>query len=440
VQSWRLAAGIFALLLVVYNANGREIGSYDSRPTNLAARELLLRGSLALNHVVGATPDYAARWGFMLARDGRYRAVYSPVPAVIAASAFWPLWRLGLVDIRAPLAPQLMAKVTASILVAAAGAMAFLAACEFAPVRSAAWIALALGLGTGFWSLASQTLWQTESAVFGLALAVLAMIRKRASGRGLWTIVLGVGLGVAVTARPQLMPAAAVLLVGMRRVDSLRTALAASTIVAGAAAVLAVFYLRWFGHPLGALPLLTTMNADIHRVGSSFGVTAGFAGLLISPSRGILVFSPIVLVPAAEALGWCRRKAPSLPAWCAIAAAAQFLVYGAYTVWWGGHTYGPRYLLDVLPLLVPAAAVAMSRPHRRLWTLTAAAMFCWSVLVAGTGAFCYPHDAWNSSPSDVDRNHARLWSLTDNQIRRCWQRGLSPQNHTLFDRAAYRRD
>ena len=31
--------GLLLALLLVYNANGREIGSYDTRPTELAARE-----------------------------------------------------------------------------------------------------------------------------------------------------------------------------------------------------------------------------------------------------------------------------------------------------------------------------------------------------------------------------------------------------------------
>jgi len=60
--------------------------------------------------------------------------------------------------------------------------------------------------------------------------------------------------------------------------------------------------------------------------------------------------------------------------------------------------------------------------------------------VAATGAFCYPNDGWNIDPVDVDRDHARLWSVSDNQIRRCWQKGLSPQNFRLFSARAVRRD
>ena len=84
------AAGLCLALVLAYNANGREIGNADTQPTKLAARELLLRRTLSLNHVVGATPAYADRWGFLLAADGNYRSIYSPMPALLAAAVTWP--------------------------------------------------------------------------------------------------------------------------------------------------------------------------------------------------------------------------------------------------------------------------------------------------------------------------------------------------------------
>lgn len=75
-DKWRdrlAAAGLFVAMFAVYNANGREVGSFDTQSTKFAARELLLRRTLILNHVVGATPQYAERWGFIHAADGNYR-------------------------------------------------------------------------------------------------------------------------------------------------------------------------------------------------------------------------------------------------------------------------------------------------------------------------------------------------------------------------------
>jgi hypothetical protein len=435
------AGGLFLALLLVFNANGREIGTYDTQSTKFAARELLLRGTFSLNHVVGATPEYANRWGFILAADGHYRSVYSPVPAVMAAAMTWPLWKTGLVDVRAPSAPALMAVLTASVLVSLAVMFAFSHARQRLPRGRALLLAAGLALGTGFWSTASRTLWQTETAVFGLGLAVLAFAApgERISGRA--AVAIGVGLGLAGATRPQLAPIVAILLAGTWARSSPRHAAAATAIIAVFVAAVCAANLQWFGHPLGALPLLQNVNSRVHGTGASFGFRLeGFAGLLVSPSRGLLIFSPVVLVAAAGIRrslleGW-RSPLP----WCALALAAQYALYGCYAVWWGGHTYGPRYLLDVLPIAVPLAVIAMAEsPRGRTVKLAASAALAWSVVVAATGAFCYPNDRWNVDPSDVDRNHDRLWSVSDNQIGRCWQRGLSPQNFSLIDRAAVRR-
>jgi hypothetical protein len=432
---------LFLALFLVYNANGREIGSFDTQPTKFAARELLLRGTLTLNHIVGATPAYADRWGFILAPDRAYRSIYSPVPAVMAAAIVWPFWKTHLIDIRAPLAPGLMAALTASVLVSFAVTFAFLSARQRLSRGRAILLAIGLGLGTGFWSTASQTLWQTETAVFGLALAVLgfASPADRISAQG--AVAIGIGLGLAGATRPQLAPLAAILLAGTWVRSRPRHAAAATVIIAVFVAVLCAVNLRWFGHPLGALPLLQDLNSRVHATGTSFRLAAeGFVGLLVSPSRGLLIYSPVVLVAAAGmsrsfAEGW---RSPLF--WCALAVVAQYVLYASYAVWWGGHTYGPRYLLDVLPVAVPLAAVAMSRPGWGRFARSAmAAALAWSITVAATGAFCYPNDLWNIDPSDVDRNHDRLWSVSDPQILRCWRRGLSPDNFSLFDRAAVRR-
>jgi hypothetical protein len=90
-------------------------------------------------------------------------------------------------------------------------------------------------------------------------------------------------------------------------------------------------------------------------------------------------------------------------------------------------------MLDVLPLLAPLAASAMTRmqfPPLALAAWTVA--LTWSIALAATGAFCYPHDEWNTSPVEVDREHSRLWDWSDPQFVRCWRAGLSPQNFALL--------
>ena len=435
----RASLVLCAAMFLVYNANGREIGSYDSQPTKYAARELLLRGTLGLNHVVGRVPELADRSGFVLARDGRYRSAYSPVPAIAAAAIAWPLVKSGALDLRAPGAPTVIAVGAASLLTALATVLLFLTARRVLPFRSALLIALGAGLGTGLWSTASQTLWQHETAIFGLAVAAFAFCRPVLRVRD--GMLVGVGLALACGSRPQLAPIAAVLLAGLFARGGWRAGVPAAAIAGAAAAALVRVNLLWFGQPLGAAPMLEALHDTVHATTGTFRLNAeGLAGLLISPSRGLFVFSPVAMLALCglrrtEAAAWRGAHL-----WLAAAAAAQYVLYGSYTVWWGGHTYGPRYMLDVLPLLVPSAAVGARCLVSRWTRASAAGALAWSVGVAALGAFCYPHDAWNTDPVSVDRHHARLWDWSDSQIRRCWTRGASPQNYSLFTRASFRAD
>ena len=242
------------------------------------------------------------------------------------------------------------------------------------------------------------------------------------------------------SARPQLAPIALVLLAGTWMRAKPKHAALASAIVLVFATALCAANMLWFRHPFGAQALLQDVNFRLHATDALFQFhIEGFAGLLISPSRGLMVFSPVALLAVAglrqlAATGW---RSPWR--WCALALMAQYALYGSYAVWWGGHTYGPRYLLDVLPLMVPLASRGLASGRlggttRAGWT----AALLWSIAVAATGAFCYPHDRWNVDPVSVDQQHSRLWSVTDNQIGRCWTEGVSPQNFRLFDRAALR--
>ena len=437
----RAVAALVALaLFLVYNSNGREIGSFDSQPTKFAARELLLRGTLSLNHVVGTAPQLLERHAFVTTSNGRVRSAYSPTPALIAAAVAWPFWTSGVFDIRAPRAPNVMAVVTASLLTACAMAFVYLTARRRLPRARALLLVCALGLGTGLWSTVSQTLWQHETAVFGLSLAVFAFLRPREEFGIGSAILFGAGLALAGTSRFQLSPAIAVLLLGVLTCMGTRALLIGGAIVTTAAGALIAANVSWFGHPLGAMPLLLAQQPVFHRRANAFGFFPdAFAGLLVSPNRGVFVFSPVVAFVLVGVPAVLRERWRSPAAWCGLALIVQYAFYGCYAVWWGGHTYGPRYMLDLLPLAVPAAIAALQSVRFGAVSGTiATAALAWSIAVAGIGAFCHPNGTWNVDPLDVDRRHGRLWDWRDLQIARCWRAGPSPQNFNLFDASAYR--
>lgn len=419
------------------NANGREVGSYDSQPTKFAACELARHGTLKLDRVVQALPALALRPGFARATDGHVRSAYPVLPSIVAAGFAWFLSALGILDLDAPLAPTIVAKGTASLLVTLAVVFAFLGALGRTSTLGASLVAVGYGLGTNAW-LAGQTLGGHETVAVGLAGALLVLARPGPAATGWpawWAMAM---LAVAGAARPQVVPSVAVLAIAFVVRGRFRAWLPLSVLALAGILTVAV-NVRWFGHPLGAVPRLEALHATVHGATGTFGAPwAGGAGLLLSPSRGLLVFSPVVFLclPGAwRALreGW---RGPLL--WCLAAAVCQFALYSSYTVWWGGHSYGPRYALDVLPLLIPLAATSMSTIARHPFTrVAAAAVLGWSVLLAATGAFSYPAERWNTDPADVDLHHERLWSWADPQFVRCWKVGPSPQNFDLFHRDAF---
>jgi MFS family permease len=420
--------------MAVYNANGREIGGSDSQPTKLAARALALRGNLRLDDDVAKVPLLGERHSFARDLGGRYRSAYSPVGSIFGGVTAIVLRLLGA-DLNAPRGPNLIAVLTASALTSAAVCLVFLTLVRFASRGASIAVAVGLGLGTNFWALHSQTLAQHDVVAFGMALALYNWTRPAAdiTTRRAWAG--AVGLGLAVMARTQLAPLVGIVGLGLlARLGWRRAALPLGFAVLMLAALMVAQW-RWFGHPLGALPVLEGLHPEVHAVSDSLNRQPwmGAAGLLISPSRGLLIFSPVVLVALLGVRPALRSLRELGVGWGLLASLVMYLGYCLYSVWWGGHSYGPRYLLDVIVLLTPPAAVALDQLVRAPWARALCVMaLVWSMIAAGTGAF-FAADSWNTSPNEIDRNHGRLWDWRDPQIIRGWKNGLNPQNFNLFN-------
>lgn len=138
------------LTAVLLNANGREIGGYDSQSTKFAARELVARGTLTLDRVVELIPRFAERPAFARTVDGHYRSAYPVLPSILAAGPAWALAAAGLLDLEAPLAPTIIAKLSASLLVTFAVVFAFIVASQRNSTTGAALVAIGYGPVCGF--------------------------------------------------------------------------------------------------------------------------------------------------------------------------------------------------------------------------------------------------------------------------------------------------
>ncbi|MDT5159479.1 MAG: hypothetical protein QOH51_3836 [Acidobacteriota bacterium] len=396
-----LLLGLFCFL--VYNANLRQIGAGDTLPARYQPLILWHDGTLDLdanarlvahghpttpprNRPAGADGQVTyfepSTYWMVRTRPHQLASLYPMVTPLLVAPLYVPavIWlnAHGWEQPRVDRVAELMEKVSASLLASVASVLMFLLL-RRERIRWSLPLAVAFAFGTNTWMTSSQALWQHGT---GELLIVLALLLVVASASPVRTAALGaVCVLIAANRPPDALIAGAVVLftVWSRRRNAL-------WLLAGAAVPLAalLYYdLNFIGHVAGGYALGKAPNEIFFRRDWS-----GVPGLLVSPTRGLLVFTPfLIFVPVGLIQHLRAPSSRGLAVALGLAAAAQLLVY-SQTDWRAGVSWGPRYLTDLLPILVwmLAPAPLVLRPLARgLLVLAMAA----SVVVQIIGAFWY---------------------------------------------------
>ena len=261
--------------------------------------------------------------------------------------------RLGDADVIPKAVVALGSTVTASLCVA----FTFLFAYRLSgDARASLLSALALGFGTLMWPY-SKFGFNAALAACGLSAGVYGLAEGWSTRRAKVLAGGGAGLGLALLTRHELVLAAAVglgWLAWQIRNDSRRGPLMLSASAGVIAAIgLAAFHnVVRFGTPFssGYTPALSG---------------AGILGLTVSPSGALLLYSPIAI--AAVALVPRVRNGEPLAILAALVTLTLWAFYASLDDWLGTRSYGPRYLVPLLPLLVAPLAVwwAVATPRIR---------------------------------------------------------------------------
>jgi hypothetical protein len=384
-----LSAALLAFVLfVALIANGRPIGSGDARPTERVAASLAQEGNLDLDEYPDVEEPFARPIGPHRVSIYPIGSAVLAVPVFLAARADCVLDETGL---------ALAGKWAASLFSAAAAAFLYLAIGRRRPHREAMWTALVFALGTSLWST-SQALWQHPAAVLGLCAALLCMVRAEADER--WAGRAGLPLAFAVAARYADIALVTVLAIGVavrwpRRIPHL---------VAWAAPVailVLAYHWAYFGSPLrqGLAP----------RFSAPWG--EGHLGLLVSPGKGLFVFTPIALIAVIGLMRALRYDDRVLAVTCGAAVLAHWLFVGRWAEWHGGESWGPRLMTDALPLLflfLPDGYDLMPRLTVVLGVL--------SVAVQALGAFAYDYRWERLRQRPVSSEHPELWDVPRSPI------------------------
>ncbi|MGZ7040080.1 MAG: hypothetical protein ACXVJO_18035, partial [Thermoanaerobaculia bacterium] len=211
--------------------------------------------------------------------------------------------------------------------------------------RRAVAIGLLFGFATGAWSTGSRALWQQTPSMLFLALALyfaLHIDRSRRTSSPL----LGACLGAAYVVRPTNAVAVVAFVVWVM-VSSRRRLV---PVLAGIAVVILPFVLVNLTSYGAILPSYYAGSRLGHEATIPFANAA--AMFLVSPSRGLLVYDPLVIVSGIGCWLLLRRRTfTALHATIIVIMIAQWIVIASFGGT-GGSAYGPRLLTDVLPFVV----------------------------------------------------------------------------------------
>ncbi|MHB1047387.1 MAG: hypothetical protein ACYC4P_15390 [Thermoanaerobaculia bacterium] len=392
-----LAVGVFVAAFVTLYAGRSYSFAGDTIPAERLPLALLRNGGPDFRGLVPSDPGQAH--GFAV-RGERVVSVYPLVAGFLHVPVVFAAHTAGFDVAERHVG---LARLTAAWVSAAATAAFFLALAPLVARRTAFFFSAVFLLGTEVFSVAGRGLWQHGPALLFVNCALALLVR---GGRFVpWA---GMALGLAVASRPTtlLLAGALTVFVALRHRDRL---VAFISLAALPAAAVTAYSAAWLGSPFALGQLLTT------------GFFGGFRfdallGLLFSPSRGLFVFSPVLLLGI---VGLARVEGDPVRRDLVRAAASFFpallLLTSFWPSWWGGHSFGYRILSEVVPVLLLPAALAWET-RGRLFRAIGIGLAIASLGAHSLGA--YVPGNFNFVPDDIDSRPSRLWDVRDSDLAR----------------------
>ena len=422
------ALGLAALLTFVLTGGGRIVGSDEVTMFELAR-------AMAHGHI--DVPEGATLRG----PDGRFYSKNTAGEALLAlplvVTGDVAAHAAGFRNERAQLAARFVASFFNALVAAVLLAALYLGLRQLrVGTRAAFAAAVLLGFTTPLWIYAKSFMAEPLEGL-GLLLALTGAARAGAapapadarSGERIAAL----GAFLAISAKLGVAPLALACLTaaGLRRRDAWLVPLAG---VAAALAGHAVYDWARFGSPLE-----TGYGAQASASAFTTPLWVGIYGLLLSSGKGVAWFAPALWLAPAGIAAMVRSRQHSDAArrgddarragWAIVLAwAAGLLVYGRFEHWGGDGSWGPRYLVPLLPLACVAVGFALdgaSKARKRLaWALGALGLF---VTLGGVGIYFgaqmreagdYPYALALEDPHFMEASH---WDPRFTPIRGHWQ-------------------
>lgn len=144
-------------------------------------------------------------------------------------------------------------------------------------------------------------------------------------------------------------------------------------------------------------------------------IIEGFFGQLVSPSRGVFIFSPVLIFSLYGIYKYWKER--NILFICfSVSILSVVLIYSLHIVWYGGASFGNRYATDVMPLFVlflPPSFDLIKK--KRCTSILFFILLGISIFIQFEGAFIQT-GVWDAKFNRGYEGTSWLWSWENNQI------------------------
>jgi hypothetical protein len=303
----------------------------------------------------------------------------------------------------------------ASLFVALTTVLVYFVGRLFLSRSSSVVLAAVFAFCTPAWSTASRALWQHGPSMLMLTAALLIVLRAREKPFLVQYASVPLALSFIIRPTNALSIIALTLFVALRHRGYLARYLVWGLAVA----------IPFLAYNVSIYHAVVSPYYLPQRVGAGVHFLEALAGNLVSPSRGLFTFSPVLAFSiCGMALGLRSQKDRLLDFSLFAVIILHWLAVSSYPHWYGGYSFGPRFSADMVPYLVYFLVPVLQRLSRMhgVGKATLSAALALSVaasfLIHLSGAVNRGTVLWNSTPVDVDEAPWRVWDWNDPQFLR----------------------
>lgn len=363
------------------------------------------------NQVRGLTPYYLKKVG------NHYLSAFPIITPLVSLPVFYLPIKLGM-----PITWENMiflSKVSSMLIISASGTFLYLLLKKhFLDEKKSLLLTIVYIFGTVNFAMISQSMWQHGTlqmfSILGLyfILNYLNSKDKKFSG----AFLSGLFFGLAILSRPTALLGLALIvtLVFMKSANFKIFTKATLCILAGLA--LNILFFLWYNNKYYVG--IQNQGYATQLLGSWIShFPVSFIGVWLSPSKGILIYSPIFIF---SIIGFCIAMKKG---WHEN---IQYLVYFLIVIfhtfvislwkhWYGGYSFGYRMSSDIIPYLILLIVPFLNSTFYEKYKKVFMGVLVFSVLVQVFGVFFFD-GIWHAAYDAGNKNTSWLWSIRDSEF------------------------